>query len=988
MEEKQVLKKKGNKIRVWLIVSVIVLVLAVVANCLSLYFNQIISIFLGGDVAHKVDDGSGIVYFQKETASKDEATENARAVTQRISEEGTILLKNDNAALPLKDNASVSVFGKNSVSLVYGGSGSGGGDTTYDKKTLFESLEAAGISYNPTLKAFYEDNSKSGSGRADNPSDLDSGKTVYIETGETPQDNYAKYNIANSYTGYKDAAIVVFSRVGGEGFDLPMDPVNGANHYLSLDDNEKALLEHVMSSGFEKVIVVLNTLNIVETGFLDEYDVDACLWIGGPGSTGIMALGKILEGSVTPSGHTTDTWSYDFKKDPTFNNFSDRGVKDGGVYYNQSGKKTQQSFSLYEESVYVGYRYYETRAYEEIKNGNDDWYEENVSYPFGYGLSYTSFEWELDNAKSIENVSITKDGKYSVTVKVTNTGAYKGKDVVQMYAKLPYTIGGIEKSHVVLCGYAKTPMLYPEASKAVQASDAANGTDKPNSATVTIEFDPYDIASYDYLAKSGQAGYILEKSDEYELLIGEDVHDAWMNASAISVPFKVDSDIRYNEDPVTGNTVENRYTNCEDENFNSDTMIKDSLMSRTDLSVLPDAPEDEDRQATTELLQAIADQTHNNPNADSYTEMPTQGMPATLDFASAIQYDALTGKYYAAYENDNVWNTLLDSISINAMLEMFNTGAFKTNRLDSINKPQTLESDGPVGWCNFIATDGTWKGNNVYTSQVVMSATWNAELIEEMGRCVGEEGLWGAVKSDGRPYSGWYSPGVNIHRSPFGGRNFEYFSEDSFLTGTIAAAEVRGCKDKGVYCYVKHFALNEQETHRNGVCTWVTEQAMRELYLKPFEIVVKEGGTTAMMSSFTRIGTRWTGGDYRLLTEILREEWGFKGTVICDYNQTGDYMNCRQMVYAGGDLNLCSDLAKQWQDFNSKSVADVTMLRKATKNILYTVANSNAINSLSYVYTMAPWKIVLICVDVALVLGIAVSGILTMVFSKKNDEEK
>lgn len=965
---KKIATAKGSKTRTWLIVSVILTVVLVIANALGIYFNQIISIFLGGDVAHKVDDGTGTVYYQKETDSKDEANQNARAITQLISEEGTILLKNANEALPLKDNASVSVFGKNSVNLVYGGSGSGGGDTTYAKKTLYEALDAEGISYNPTLKAFYEDNSKSGKGRADNPSDLDSGKTVYIETGETPQDAYTENNIANSYTGYKDAAIVVFSRVGGEGFDLPMDPANGARHYLSMDTNEQALLEHVTNSGFDKVIVVLNTLNIMETGFLDEYEgkIDACLWIGGPGSTGIMALGKILEGTVTPSGHTTDTWSYDFRADPTFNNFSDRGVKDGGVYFNSSNKKTLQSFALYEESVYVGYRYYETRAYEESKLGNTNWYAENVKYPFGYGLSYTSFEWELDDAKSISNVSITADGKYSVTVKVTNTGDYQGKDVVQLYAKLPYTAGGIEKPHVVLCGYAKTPMLAPT-----------------ESATVTITFDPYDIASYDYLGKSGEVGYVLEASNDYELLIGTDAHDAWANENAIRVPFKVENTIRYTNDPVTGNKVENRYTNCENEYFNSDMMIKDSLMSRTDLSVLPDAPNEEDRKATTELLMAIADETHNNLYAETYTEMPTQGQVATTEFASVLQQDPATGKWYADYENNKVWDTLLDSISVNAMLGLFNEGAFKTNRLESINKPQTLDSDGPVGWCNFIATDGSWKGNNVYTSQVVMSATWNVELIEEMGRCVGEEGLWGAVNSDGRPYSGWYSPGVNLHRSPFGGRNFEYFSEDSFLTGTIAAAEVRGCKEKGVYCYVKHFALNEQETHRNGICTWVTEQAMREIYLKPFEIVVKEGGTTALMSSFNRIGTRWTGGDYRLLTEILRDEWGFKGTVICDYNQTGDYMDPRQMIYAGGDLNLCSDLAKQWQDCNNKSAADVTVLRKATKNILYTVANSNAVNSLSYVYTMAIWKIALICVDVAAVIGIIISGIIIMVSRRK-----
>ncbi|MBR1813804.1 MAG: glycoside hydrolase family 3 C-terminal domain-containing protein [Lachnospiraceae bacterium] len=953
--------------RTWTVACVIVLVLALILNGLAINYSQIISIFLGGDVAHEAAEGEGTAYFAKTTASKEEANQKAQDLTLRLSEEGTILLKNE-SALPLAAGASVSVFGKNSVKLVYGGSGSGGGDTTLPKKTLYEALEAAGFSCNPTLKAFYEDNAKSGNGRAENPSDLDSGKTVYIETGETPQSSYESAKVYDSLDGYRDAAIVVFSRVGGEGFDLPMNEANGANHYLSLDQNEKDLLAYVTNAGFGHVIVVLNTLNVMETGFLNEYDgkIDGCLWIGGPGSTGIMALGEILAGTVTPSGHTTDTWAYDFRNNPTFNNFSDRGVKDGGVYLDENGKKTQYYFTSYEESVYVGYRYYETRAYEEKAAGNASWYETEIAFPFGYGLSYTTFSWELSNT-NLKDAAVSKDNTYTVSVKVTNTGStYSGKDVVQLYAALPYTKGGVEKPYVVLCGYAKTPLLAPG-----------------ESATVDMTFDPYDIASYDYQGITGSAGYVLEKGD-YTLYIGTNAHEAWAGADSLKIPFKVAEDIRYDTDPVTGNTVENRYTNCEDPNFDTDTPIKDSLMSRTDITKLPDEPKEEDRQGNAELFAAIDDMTHNNPNLAELTKdgMPTQGAIASLEFGALIQYDLSTGKESMDY-NDARWEEVLNAISYKEMLNMFNQGAFKTNRLESINKPQTMESDGPVGWCNFIATDDSWKGNNVYTSEVVMSATWNIDLVREMGECVGEEALWGAATVDGRPYSGWYAPGVNIHRSPFGGRNFEYFSEDPFLTGTIASAEVAGCKSKGVYCYVKHFILNEQETHRNGVCTWVTEQALRELYLKPFERIVKNAGATAIMTSFNRIGTRWTGGDYRLVTGILRNEWGFIGTVVCDYNQTGKYMNARQMIYAGGDLNLCSSKTNEWSDFDKSSVEDMTVLRMATKNILYTVGNSNAVNSLNYTYTMAPWKIGFIIGDIVLLLALIVTGVLAGVKAAK-----
>ena len=979
---KNIFKSKGAK--VWLIVTAIAVALLIVIDVLASHFSNIISIAIGGDRPYEVDKENAVVYYKTQTESKDEANALAADVTRRVAAEGDILLRNENDALPLKSGARVSIFGKNSVNLVYGGSGSGGGDTTFTKKTIFDAMDEAGFEYNPVLKSFYEDDARSGKPRPANSSDLDTGNTqAMIDTGETNIGRYGT-DVTSSYSSYNDAAIVVFSRIGGEGSDLPMTPVEetgetaGTRHYLSLDSDERDLLTHV-GEYFDKVIVVLNTLNIIEAGFLEEYGVDACIWIGGPGLTGIMALGDILNGTVTPSGHTTDTWAADFTKDPTYYNFSERGVKDGDVYFDVStNKNSTEHFVNYEEGVYMGYRYWETRAEQEReRNGNDIWYEENVVFPFGYGLSYTTFDWEVTDSSFIQNVAIGSEGDYEVTVKVTNTGSYKGKDVVQLYAKLPYEEGGVEKPYEVLVGFAKTPELYPAADKAAFAEDAANGADKPNECQITISFDPYYIASYDYTGKSGFTGYVIESGD-YSLLVSSDAHTV-----RAEIPFKVSADITYGSDPVTGNKVENRFTDCENSAFDSDARLT-FLMSRSDLSVLPDAPEDDDRNATAELLAQIADRAHNNPEAANST-MPKQGA-APVSIAGVLKEDVETGLYYADY-NDPLWEEILNALSVNDMAELYNNGAFKTVMLDRIDKPMTLESDGPVGWCNFIAQDDTWKGNNVYTSQVVMSATWNIDLIYEMGECVGEEALWGArrtAEEDGLPYSGWYSPGVNLHRSPFGGRNFEYFSEDPFLTGMIASAEVQGCQSKGVNCYVKHFAVNEQETHRNGGCSWVTEQAMRELYLRPFEMTVKIGKTKTMMSSFNRIGTRWTGGDYRLLTEILRNEWGFKGTVISDYNENSAYMDAKQMIYAGGDLNLCSNKARMWSDYDSSSASDVTMLRNAAKNVLYTTMNSNMVNSFNYRYAMAYWKIALISVNCVVVAGFSVWGFFVIRSAIKN----
>ena len=814
--------------------------------------------------------------------------------------------------------------------------------------------------------------------------------------GETPIENYVSNNVPASYSSFNDAAIIVLSRFGFESQDHPktVNADRDQKHGLALDKYERALIDHV-TDNFDKVIVVLNTLNVIEAGELEDNDkIDSILWIGGPGSTGIMALGEILMGTVTPSGHTTDIWASDFTKDPTWNNFSvpvdaSGNYKSSSSIYSGAGLSTQ-GFVRYQEDVYLGYRYYETRAYEERKGGDaaNEWYDENVVYPFGYGLSYTSFDWEVTDKSSIDNVAITADGKYNITVKVTNTGAYKGKDVVQMYAKLHYNNGGLEKPYVVLCGYAKTPMLYPTSGNAANSADAANGSDKPNSATVTLTFTPYDIASYDCYGTSGVTGWVIEAGNDYELFINSDSNPE--NAEKIAIPFKVTSNLSYAKDPTTGNSVVNRFTGQTNEMFNSDLHVG-TLMTRTGF-VQPAMATAEQCAATSALANAIKDVEHNNTKASTYTVKPDQGMDATKQLYDLIKYDEATGSWVADYDEagtDETWKAILDSYTVKEMADLVNMGGFGTAAKEEIKKPATLESDGPVGWCNFIATDDTWTHNVAYTSQVVVSATWNVDLAKEMGECVGEEALQGSIQ-DGRSYSGWYSPGVNLHRSPFGGRNFEYYSEDPFLTGKTAAALIQGCRSKGVYTYVKHFAANEQETFRSGGITWATERALRELYFKPFEFAVKEGKTTTVMSSFNRIGTRWTGGDYRLLTEILRDEWGFRGTVICDYNVGAVYMNVRQMVYAGGDLNLATDKKSSWTDYDKKSAQDVTVLRMATKNVLYTVANSNALNNKNYRYEPALWRIWLTVFNIAvpvLLVGWGVLVVVSVLRKKKKADE-
>lgn len=873
------------------------------------------------------------VYPAQKAASKAEAFANAQEINLKLAEEGFVLLKNENAALPMNKGARISVFSKNSVNLSYGGSGSGGFDTS-NNKDLYESLNDAGFVTNPTLKSFYE-SSQSGPVRTANSSDLDNGDNQKIATAETPQSKYTDA-VKNSYADYSDAALVVITRIGGEGFDLPRyqgdseGAVSADSHYLELDQNEIDLLTAVTDGTFKRVVVVFNTPSSFEATFLKDSayaafadKIDAAVWIGFTGSNGITALGEILNGDVNPSGRLVDTWAADFTKNPSFANFgtgctADSTDKyDGGMYYSVD----------YEEGIYVGYRYYETRG----ETDGEDWYNANVVYPFGYGLSYTTFDWTVGDASASE---IELGTTITVPVTVKNTGSAAGKDVVQLYASAPYTLGGIEKAHKVLVGFAKTKLLQPGESE-----------------TVTVSFDPYSAASYDYrdANSNGFSGYELE-AGEYTLYVSRNAHE-----SEKAIALNLAADVQIGTDPTTDSEVVNRYTDSEDF-LDSDWQL-DTMLSRADWEGTWPTPQTAQQHAGTDrLYEEIRSEEHNNPTDFDSEEYPWFGEEPTLTLRDLLPSAEAEGYEPVVSYDDERWEELMMGCDEEEMIALINNGAYHTLAMEGVGLPATIHGDGPSGFTCFMSKEQV-NGTCQYVSEPVMASTWNIDLMTELGEAIGEEGTIGD-KATGQPYSSIYAPGVNIHRSPFGGRCSEYFSEDPFISGMMGAAEVQGIQSRGVLPTVKHFVANEQETHRSigGDLSWVSEQTLREIYLKPFEYTVKLGETRGIMSSFNRIGTRWTGGDYRLLTEILRNEWGFNGLVICDFNTIPQYMIPRMMFYAGGSLDLATQQSAMWTDCDTSDAGDAIVLMRAVKDVMYALVNSNAMNAEVIGYNPPIWQ--------------------------------
>ena len=1063
---------RNKPTKIWFIVFVIVTLLVVAASVvvnsvplISVTLDQVFgsqSLKLVGDTSDyqyflptSAEEAASLSYYSAENgiSGKEDAYAAAKALNETICEEGFVLLKNEGGALPIltpesstqiSEQPRVTVLGKNSVNLVYGSTGSGGSDHT-GAKTIYDSLSAAGYACNPTMKAFYESSSLSGAGRKDN-ADMEQGVSVGLAHGETPPEMYGDEQI-DSFAEYGDAAIVVLSRVGGEGWDLPRtmkktsaggtddsNKVDGAysaqDHYLELDEYEQELLR-LACEHFDKVIVVVNSSTPMELGFLDEADdndptsgidglsgqIQAAVWIGAPGNEGIMALGRVLNGSVNPSGRLVDTYERDMTQSPTWQNFStnmDDSDDENGVgdEYLLDGTTTSYYYVDYEEGIYVGYRYYETRAYTD----GDDWYNRQVVYPFGYGLSYSEFEWEIvpDNGetgadKKETTTAITADmldgsGDIVMNIKVTNkaTSAYAGKDVVQVYVSAPYTEGGIEKAQVVLAGYAKTGLLAPGESE-----------------IVTVSFSLYSIASYDYsdANENGHTGYELD-AGEYIVSVGTNAHTALRAEPAMQKSFTLSETNdaggiawNYDSDPygAEDGTVTNRF---DDVSFGTKTSagsdseasesIAERSMSRSDWEgTFPDAPEAADREIDQEFYDSLtwSWSKRNDEAYDYYTEeMPLYAEAA--DGRTEIQLHEMIG----LDRDDPLWKDFMDQLSMQEMVQLIGMGCYSTIANLRIGLPSTTASDGPVGLVNFFANmvdlgqNGTVYDVCSYASSCVMAATWNDRLAYEEGIAIGNECIIGDEAGDEKPYTGWYAPAVNIHRSPFSGRNSEYYSEDGLLSGKMAANVIQGASEFGVYTMVKHFAVNDQETHRstNGISVWVNEQAMREIYLRPFQIAVEEGDSVGVMSSFNRLGAVWAGGSRALLTDVLRGEWGFEGMVITDFNTDNtSYMNVDQMIRAGGDLDLAQDKEPSLVNKQGESrltATQATLIREAAHNILYVLANSNVMNGIGDGVTLrmglSVWQQANVWIGVGIEVLLLAWGALVIVRMYKKEKQK
>ena len=974
MEEKRAKKKMSNKkfAAIWTIVLALVLALAVAVNILTSIFKGYVDLYLGGgDIIITKTEGSEdweSEYYTLDYESTQDVQAAADALVEEIESEGIVLLKN-NGALPLVAPAKVTLLGRDAADPVYGGSGSGSVDlsTVIDLRT---GLEQAGYEINDTVysilsgyASYKEEMTALGANRVyDHPKGvitMDDPATSTYYIGEMPVENYTADAIS-SFSAYGDAAIVVIGRGGGEGGDLTRDMegwddnYTAGQHQLELNQDEKDMLA-LAEEHFDRVIVLINASTPMELGMLeDDENVDAILWVGSPGQTGFNAVGDVLSGAVNPSGRTVDIYPADFTQDPTFVNFGHYQYENLSAS-NASGVGT---FVQYEEGIYVGYRYYETAAVEGFID-----YDEAVVYPFGYGLSYTTFDWAISN-QELGGV----DGNITVEVTVTNTGAVAGKDVVELYYSAPYYADrGIEKPSVVLGAFAKTGIIEPGQSE-----------------TVTLTLAVEDMASYDYKTEKA---YVLDEG-EYLITLQTDSHNVKEGCEPIS--YTVSGKQVYsggNHRASDHAAVTNQFDDVSAMFTDTPTEGYALNMSRADFAgTFPTAPTGADMTASDAVIegyQVYKAAGHEDPEAEEPATGADNGL--SLIDLRGLPYD------------DPSWDLLLDQLEEKDMVKLVLNGMYATVEMSSIGKPATEDYDGPAGINSYM----TSLSCTSYPSEVVIASTWNADLAYRMGVMVGNEAIDNGV-------TGWYAPAMNIHRSPFGGRNFEYYSEDPFLSGVMGAATVSGASSKGVYCTVKHFAVNDQETNRvnNGVSSWVNEQAMREIYLRPFEYTVKNArqtvnyisdelgtmsqqemaGCTAVMSSYNRLGATWAGGSEALMQTVLRDEWGFEGLAITDFDLY-EYMYPDQAIAAGTDLILSTDAMKSLEDTSSPTA--LNNLRKSCHNILYAVAHSNAMNGIVpgtiISYTAAPWESGLMIANCVVAVLLA-AGVIWMIIRIKQNK--
>ena len=857
----------------------------------------------------------------------------ATELCEDIADEGIVLL--DNAGtLPLAKNSKLNVFGWASTNPCYGGTGSGALSDAYPTVSLLEGLTNAGFELNTELSDFYT------AYRADRPE-----VGMFAQDWTLPEPEAAQYSddLINNAKAFSDTAMIVITRVGGEGADLPTDvstvtydaghsynDFEPGEHYLQLSKTEEDMVDLVCKN-FDNVIVVYNGANAMELGWVkDHSQIKSVIWCAGTGQSGFNALGSVLCGDVNPSGRTIDTFVYDLTATPTWNNFGNMLYDNMNEFEADSfGTKVTPAFVNYVENIYVGYKFYETAAAEGLID-----YDKTVVYPFGHGLSYTSFTQTLN--------SVTEsDGTITVDVTVTNTGSVSGKDVVEVYYNPPYTNGGIEKASANLIGFAKTSEIAAGASENVQ-----------------VTFKAEDMASYD---AHGKGCYVLEKGD-YIISINSDSHNV-----IDSKTYTVESDIVYNEsNPRSSDqTVATNEFDFAEGNV--------TYLSRADgfanYAEATAAPTDYSMPAEAKAT------FYNNSNYDPNDFNNPDDVAPTTGAKNGIQLADMVGVAY----DDEKWNSFLDQLTVADMDSLIALGGYQSVAVSSVGKVQAIDCDGPAS----INNNFTQQGSIGFPSAVMIAATWNTDLAYSFGESIGK-------MADDMGVSGWYAPAMNIHRSAFAGRNFEYYSEDGVLSGAIASHAIMGSQDQGVYAFMKHFALNDQETNRCGMlCTWASEQAIREIYLKPFEACVKNADCHAVMSSFNYIGNTYAGNCPELLINVLRNEWGFVGMVLTDYYGVYGYQDSDHLIRNGGDFCLVNYDTETNHLTDTTSATALACARQACKNILYTVANSRAYYPENLNPGMATWEKVMIGVDVVGVLALIALEILVAKkgYAKRKKEE-
>ena len=845
-----------------------------------------VSMMLTGPLSTLLNNATTTKYMLSDTT-----VSKANELAKEVQSEAITMLKNDDSNLPLS-NKKVNVFGWGSTNPVYGGTGSGSMSKQYKTVSLLDGMKQAGLKTNTELSKLYTDY------RKDRPE-----VGMFAQDWTLPEVPAKQYSdkLVSDAKDFSDEAVVVLTRVGGEGADLPTDMKakgitykNNSKDYddfqkgesfLQLSKTERDMID-LVTSNFKKVTLVYNGANTFQFDFLNDYpQIQSVVWCPPAGQTGFSALGEVLAGETNPSGKTSDTFLKDLTKSVSYNNFgkfeytnmADKAAKYKG--FTGDDVTAIPGFVNYSEGIYVGYKFYETASDEGLIN-----YDDTVAFPFGYGLSYTSFDQKLDSVKY-------KGGKVTVTVTVTNTGDKAGKDVVEVYYNPPYTDGGIEKASKNLAGFEKTKELQPGESQ-----------------KVTVKFDDDDMASYDY---KGAKAYVLEKGD-YDISIQSDSHHV-IDHKAITVK----DTVTYDSDSNTHNGDKTVATNQFDDVAGDVTYLSraDHFANYKEATAAPTNFKMSDKAKETFYNNSNYDPKKFDKDSD---KMPTTGAK------NGLKLSDMYGKDY----DDADWDKLLGQLTFDDMDNLIANGGYGTQAVKSVGKIQLTDADGPASLNNNF----TGVGSIGFPASTAFACTWNKDLAKQFGEMIGD-------MAHDMHVAGWYAPALNIHRSAFSGRTFEYFSEDSLLSGAMASNEIAGAKSKGVYSFMKHFALNDQETNRtNMVCTWANEQSIRETYLKPFEMSVKEGGAQAVMSSFNYIGYTYAGASSNLLQTVLRGEWGFKGFVLTDYFGGYGYQNADQEVRAGNDSMLAT--TKITNHITDKSATSVKAMRQAAHNILYTAANS------------------------------------------------